>query len=171
MERSAVKTKNDFNTHHHGRMKKIVDHQKLGLIYKKGFGAWTYHIVIPDTKDIEGTWGSMKVSGSIDDYELKEMNLAPRTDADKMISINSEIRNAIGKTGGDLVTITLFLHTKERSDTKEDVLKCFEDAGVLKAFKASSKKGQDEIIDDITSEKTETKQIEKINHYINKLLQ
>lgn len=151
-------------------MKKIVDHQKLELIYKKGFGAWTYHIVIPDTKDIEGTWGSMKVSGSIDDYELKEMNLAPRTDADKMISINGEIRKAIGKTGGDTVTVTLFLHTKERIDNKEDVLKCFEDADVLKMFKALSKKEQDDIIDDITSEKTEAKQIDKINDSINQFL-
>lgn len=150
-------------------MKKIVDHQKLELIYKKGFGAWTYHIVIPNTKDIEGTWGSMKVSGTIDDYELKEMNLAPRTNADKMISINGEIRKAIEKTGGDIVTVTLFLHTKDRIDQKEDVLQCFEDADVLKAFKALSKKEQDKIIEEIISEKSEAKQIEKINHHINHL--
>lgn len=151
-------------------MKRIVDHQHLELIYKKGFGAWTYHIVIPDTKDIEGTWGSMKVSGMIDDYELKEMNLAPRKDADKMISINGEIRKAIGKTGGDLVTVTLFLHTKDRINTKADVLKCFEDADVLKAFTSLCKKEQDDIIDKITSEKTDAKQIDKINDIINQFL-
>ena len=111
-------------------MKELVKNKKLKLHYVPDNGAWTYHIVIPDTKDIEGTWGSMKVSGTIDDYELKEMNLAPRTNADKMISINGEIRKAIEKTGGDIVTVTLFLHTKDRIDTKVDVLKYFEDAAV-----------------------------------------
>lgn len=98
------------------------------------------------------------------------MNLAPRTNADKMISINGEIRKAIGKSGGDTVTVTLYLHTKERIDNKSDILKCFEDAAVLKSFKALSKEEQQEIIDDITSQKSEAKQIEQINHYINQLL-
>ncbi|WP_133673527.1 DUF1905 domain-containing protein, partial [Maribacter caenipelagi] len=74
-------------------MKKIIDNQELELIYKSGNGAWTYHLVIPNTADIDGAWGSLKVSGLIDDYELKEMNLAPRKEEDKMISINQKIRN------------------------------------------------------------------------------
>lgn len=151
-------------------MKKIVDNQKLELIYKSGNGAWTYHLVIPDTADLDGTWGSLKVSGLIDDYELKEMNLAPRKGEDKMISINKEIRKAIGKTGGDSVTVTLYLHTNEKINKKSEILKCFEDAGVLDLFKSLRKDDQEEIIDDITSKKTEAKQIERINHHINQLL-
>jgi hypothetical protein len=151
-------------------MKKISDNQKLELKYEKGNGAWTYHIVIPDTAEIEGTWGSLKVSGLIDDYELKEMNLAPRKDEDKMISINKKIRNAIGKSGGDTVTVTLYLHTHDRIDGKAEILKCFEDAGVLKYFKSLNDNKREEIINDITSKQTETKQIEQINHQINQLL-
>lgn len=151
-------------------MKKIVDNQKLQLIYKKGYGAWTYHIEIPNTAAIEGTWGSLKVSGLIDEHELKEMNLAPRKEDDKMISINEEIRNAIGKTGGDHVMVTLYLHTHERINTNSEILKCFKDADVLKLFKALSEDEKEEILHEITSKKTEAKQIEQINYYVNQLL-
>lgn len=151
-------------------MKKLVDREKLELIYEKGKGAWTYHIVIPETADIEGKWGSLKVSGLIDDYELKEMNLAPRKDEDKMISINKDIRDAIGKSGGDEVTVTLFLHTQDRIDGKSDILQCFNDAGVLDKFKDLSREEKDEIIGNITAIGTEAKQIEQINLYINRLL-
>ena len=91
-------------------MIKIVDNQKLELQYKRGFGAWTYHLRIPHTADIVGKWGSLKVSGTIDDYEIKNLNLAPRKNEDKIISINKQIRDAIGKSGGDIVTVTLYLH-------------------------------------------------------------
>jgi len=91
-------------------MLKLVDNQELRLEYKKGFGAWTYHIQIPGTAEIEGRWGYLKVSGTIDNYEIKSINLAPRKNEDKIISINKKIRDAIGKSGGDLVTVTLYLH-------------------------------------------------------------
>lgn len=151
-------------------MKELIKNEKLELKYVPNKGAWTYHLVIPNTADIEGTWGTMKVSGLIDDYELKEMNLAPLKDDDKRISINEEIRKSIGKSGGDTVTVTLFLHTNDRITNKAEVLKCFEDADVLKAFKALGKTEQEDITADITSQKTEAKQIEQINHHINKLL-
>jgi hypothetical protein len=151
-------------------MKELVRNKKLVLQYVPGKGAWTYHLVIPDTADIEGTWGSLKVSGMIDDFELKEMNLAPRKEEDKMISINGEIRKAIGKTEGDTVTVSLYLHTNDRINKNSEIIKCFEDANVLEAFKSLTKNEQEEIIDDITSKKTEIKQIEQINHHINRLL-
>jgi len=91
-------------------MKEIISNQQLELKYKFGFGAWTYHIVIPGTSQLEGKWGLLKVSGTIDGYEVRNINLAPRKNEDRMISINKKIRDSIGKTGGDLVTVTLFLH-------------------------------------------------------------
>jgi len=90
-------------------LRKIIDNQELELKYKKGNGAWTYHLVIPGTADIKGKWGALKVSGMIDNYKLKEINLAPRKGEDKMISINSDIRRSIGKGAGDKVKITLYL--------------------------------------------------------------
>ena len=100
-------------------MKKILDHQQLILKYQPGFGSWTYHIVVPETADIKGTWGSLKVIGKIDDYIINEHNLAPRKNEDKIISINKEIRKQINKSGGDLVVVTLYL--LEWFDTPEEV--------------------------------------------------
>lgn len=93
----------------HG-MTLLIENQTLKLEYKKGFGAWTYHLRIPGTAAIEGRWGFLKVSGTIDGYEIKSMNLAPRKNEDKILSINKQIRDAIGKSGGDPVLVTLFLH-------------------------------------------------------------
>ena len=91
-------------------MIKIIENFELQLQYKKGFGAWTYHLRIPGTASIRGKWGFLKVSGTIDHYEIKNINLAPRKNEDSIISINKKIRDAIGKSGGDMVTVTLYLH-------------------------------------------------------------
>lgn len=90
-------------------MKRIIHKQTLKLQYREGFGAWTYHLVIPGTSSIKGTWGRMKVIGKIDDVLIKGIHLAPRKNKDKIISINQHIRNALKKTSGDEVVVTLFL--------------------------------------------------------------
>ena len=89
---------------------RIADELQLKLQYKRGFGAWTYHLRIPDTMDIEGKWGSMKVIGWIDNYHIDGLNLAPRKNEDKILSINKEIRDVIKKGAGDTVTVTLDLY-------------------------------------------------------------
>lgn len=91
-------------------MELILENVQLELIYKPNFGAWTYHLRIPNTKDLDSRWGFLKVSGTIDGYEIKNINLAPRKNEDKIISINKKIRDTIGKTGGDKVIVSLYLH-------------------------------------------------------------
>lgn len=88
----------------------IAHELALTLQHQPGFGAWTFHLRIPGTADLDGRWGFMKVSGTIDDYPVENINLAPRKGEDKIISINREIRDAIGKSGGDTVVVTLHLH-------------------------------------------------------------
>ena len=92
------------------RAKRILTNRVLTLEYIPGFGAWTYHLRIPGTAELSNKWGFLKVSGTIDGYEIKNINLAPRKGEDKLISINKSIRDAIGKTGGDQVKVTLNLH-------------------------------------------------------------
>lgn len=67
-------------------MKYIVKDQEVVLQHWPGKGAWTYHLVIPNSRDLLGTWGHIKVSGTIDDYAVQERNLAPRKNEDKMLS-------------------------------------------------------------------------------------
>lgn len=89
---------------------KLIENQVLTLQHVPGLGAWTYHLRIPGTMDLDSRWGFLKVSGTIDGHEIRNINLAPRKGEDKLISINKAIRDAIGKSGGDQVLVTLYLH-------------------------------------------------------------
>lgn len=92
-------------------MEYLVKDEQLELRYEPGRGAWTYHIQIPNTKQIIGKWGSLKVSGTIDNYKIDRINLFTITGQDKLISVNEKIRKEINKSGGDRVTVILYLLT------------------------------------------------------------
>jgi hypothetical protein len=97
------------------------------------------------------------------------MNLAPRGEQDKIISVNQEIRDSIGKSGGDTVLVTLYLHKNIQTFDKSEILKSFEYSDVLKEFNSLNKSSQKQIIKNIQSQKSEDKQIEKIIFFISKL--
>jgi hypothetical protein len=147
----------------------IVENEKLTLEYIPGNGAWTYQLIIPNTKDIKGKWGDIKVTGTIDDYKIKNKNLAPVKDSDKKMSINSEIRNAINKDGGDSVIVTLYLENQTKINDSSEILECFKDAHVLKLFERLDKIEQTEILNDIWTVATEDQKAEKIIKTIEKL--
>lgn len=145
----------------------LIKDQLLKINYKKGNGAWTYHLVIPNTAHLQGKWGSLKASGQIDDYVIEEINLAPRKNKDKLISINKDIRDALQKTGGDEVKVTLHLHDYANSLlTPSEIIRCFKDAGVLKAYDALSAKEQQVIRERIQSKPTGDQQVKEINQVI-----
>ena len=150
-------------------MEYLVKDEKLELKHEPGKGAWTYHIQIPNTKHIAGKWGSLKVSGTIDNYQIDSINLFTITGQDKLISINDKIRKTINKSGGDTVTVTLCLLTSKEQISKKEVLDTFKDSDVLKAFKKLTEDEQNEIMDKITSTKSEDKQVKVILRYIDQL--
>jgi len=150
-------------------MEYLVKNKKLELKHEPGKGAWTYHIQIPDTKHITGKWGSLKVSGTIDNYKIESINLFTITGQDKLISINEKIRKAINKSGGDTVSVTLYLLSTKQQITEKQVLETFQESGVLKPFKKLSSAARTEIIRKITSLKSEDKQIKMILEIIERL--
>ncbi len=147
----------------------LAKDKKLELKYESGKGAWTYHIQIPNTTHIFGKWGSLKVSGTIDDYKIESINLFTITGQDKLISINDKIRKAINKSGGDMVTVTLYLLNSKKEITEKEILETFEDSGVLNVFKKLSQTERTEIIGKITSIKSEDKQVKTILKFIEQL--
>jgi hypothetical protein len=100
-------------------MKYLVKEQELELMHVPNYGAWTYHIEIPDTKHIVGRWGYLKASGTIDGYSIENKNLFTVTGKNKLISINEKVRKAINKTGGDNVIVTLYLTATPSDDFAE----------------------------------------------------
>jgi len=111
----------------------LVKEEKLELKYLRGKGAWTYHLQIPNTKHIVGKWGTIKVSGFIDGYEIESRNLLSIKGQDKFLSINERIRRSIKKDAGDFVLATLYLITSQTKITEKDILETFKDADVLSA--------------------------------------
>lgn len=148
-------------------MEFLIKNQQLELKYEKGKGAWTYHIQIPNTKDIVGKWGSLKVSGTIDEYKIESINLFSRKGEDKLISINKKIRNEIKKDKGDFVNVSLHLLNPINKITEKEILQTFEESAVLLNFQNLSEEEKDKIIKDIISENSEEKQIKIILKYIN----
>ena len=116
-----------------------------------------------------GKWGSIQVSGTIDGYKIESINLAKLGDEDKLISINAKIRNAINKSGGDLVTVSLYLLTPQKHITEQQVLETFKDAGVIETYQKHTKEEQKEMIGKIMSLKSEEKQVKMILRYIDQL--
>ena len=152
-------------------MNYIVENEKLAIEYIPGNGAWTYQLIIPNTKNIKGKWGDLKVSGKIDDYEIKNKNLGPLKNSDKKLSLNAEIRNFIGKGGGDFVNVTLYLVDQNIAQIHENemIFECFKDAEVLDIFKTLNIEEQNEITQNINSAATENLKVEKILKFIAKL--
>ena len=147
----------------------IIKDEKLELKYQSGKGAWTYHLRIPNSKNIEGKWGDIIVSGFIDNFKIERRNLAPIKGEDKMLSINAEIRKAINKKGGDIVTVTLYLLSNKEQITEKQILETFKESNVLKAFKKLNEEEKNEILDSIIQQKNEEKQIKIIIKHIDKL--
>ncbi|WP_304067237.1 DUF1905 domain-containing protein [Pedobacter glucosidilyticus] len=147
----------------------LVKDEELTIQYAAGMGAWTYHLLIPHTAHLKGRWGSLKVSGSIDGFQISCKNLSPRKKSDKLLAINEEIRKAIGKNAGDKVKVSLYLETIKKIEDYKQILLSFEDAQLIEKFKLLDSKKQEMIFHDILSQPDEDKQVEKIIFYIQKL--
>jgi hypothetical protein len=150
-------------------MQHIIKDIPLKLIHQPGKGAWTYHLRIPNSKNIAGKWGDIKVSGTIDNFTIENRNLAPIKGEDKMLSINSEIRKAINKKGGEVVMVTLYLDTKAETITKGDIIETFNQSNVLVTFQKLDIKEQDSILNSILSVSNEDRQVRLIVKQIEKL--
>ena len=148
-------------------MQQLICQQELEIHCLPGKVARTFFLIIPETRDLKGKWGELKVTGSIDGYPIGVMNLAPIKGQDKVLSVNVAIRKAIQKTAGDRVMV--ILHMIDYVDTiqKQHILDSFHDSAVLTKFEALSTEKQQEIIREVLDASSEERQIQLIVKYIN----
>lgn len=86
-----------------------------------------------------------------------------------MISVNGTIRKAINKGGGDEVAVTMYMNSDNKLSPKDQTLECFNDAGMLKRFKALPNDEQKKIITTILSQPNESRQEQKIMDVVKRL--
>lgn len=93
-----------------------------------GKGGWTYVRLPGVSSDYRGKFGTVKVSGTIDDYELINYGLMPIRDGGLFLPIKAEIRKKIGKKEGDKVCVLLYADAEDiPMAMPEDLLVCLQD--------------------------------------------
>lgn len=132
-----------------------------------GKGGWTY-ISLPEIpKDKEAAFGTVKVKGTIDSYELSDVNLMSFSGV-LIMAVRAEIRKAIGKEEGDYVHVKLYKDTGI-FQIPDDFMQRLADDGVLDIFKSYKKWEQRMCIKWIFSAKREETVKERITKTIFKL--
>jgi hypothetical protein len=82
---------------------------KKYLLHKyPGKGGWIYALIADVAKNKRGKYGSIRVKGFIDDFEIKQYTLMPWKDKGMFLPVKAEIRKKIGKTEGEYVHIKLY---------------------------------------------------------------
>jgi hypothetical protein len=134
-----------------------------------GKGGWTY-AALPSVKpDKRNYFGWIRVSGYIDDYELKEHHLMPMGNGKLFLSVNATVRKKIKKQEGDVVRVKLYVD-ESGIEVPAELIECLADEPkALKLFRQLDEKQQKHWIDYIEESKSDKGRIERIAATVNRL--
>lgn len=136
----------------------------------QGKGGWTYATIPEIQPNKKSYFNWVKVSGSIDGYELRNFSLLPMGNGRLFMAVKAEIRKKIGKEAGDWVHIVLYPEHPP-VDPEKDLLLCLEDEpAAQRTFLSFSPGEQKAYIDWIDAARTEEGKIARMAETINRLL-
>lgn len=135
----------------------------------QGKGGWSYLVLegIPASKKRKG--GMIRVSGTIDTFEVVKYNLMPMKSGHMFFPVKAEIRKAINKKEGDHVHV-IFYEDNIPLSVPQEFLDCLhEDVVATRTFKNLSDSEQRLYVDWIYGAKKEETKITRMAAAINKL--
>ena len=102
----------------------LVD-QLLTIEKYPGKGGWSYVMIDGIPPDKKSKFGSVRVKGTIDNYEISQYNLMPAGNGRLFLPIKTEIRKKIRKEAGHTIHIILYSDATPVELT-EELKDCFE---------------------------------------------
>jgi hypothetical protein len=107
-----------------------------------GKGGWTFARVPIAILPSARSFGMIRVSGKIDDFEFERKHLMPMGDGFLFLPISKEIRKAIGKEAGDQVSLRLFRDEIPKGIPEELIACLQDDPGKYELFQRLSEADQ-----------------------------
>ena len=112
-----------------------------------------------------------RVRGKLDSYPISGFALMPMGEGKFIMPLKLEIRKAIHKESGAMVTITLEVHKDYKVEVPEDLQECFEfDPEALAQFNTLPRSHRDYFIKWIESAKTNETRNKRIINTVNAML-
>ena len=118
-----------------------------------------------------GNKKSFRVRGKLDSYPISGFALMPMGEGKFIMPIKLEIRKAIRKEAGAMVSVSLEEHVDYRVEVPEDLQECFEfDPEALAQFNTLPRSHRDYFINWINSAKTSETRNKRIINTVNAML-
>ena len=120
---------------------------------------------------LPGNKKSFRVKGKVDNYPISGFALMPMGEGKFIMPLKLEIRKAIHKESGAMVSITLEVHKDYKVEVPEDLQECFEfDPEALAQFNSLPRSHRDYFINWINSAKTSETRNKRIINTVNAML-
>jgi bifunctional DNA-binding transcriptional regulator/antitoxin component of YhaV-PrlF toxin-antitoxin module len=147
-----------------------IVNQQSQLKKYSGKGGWTF-AVIPDLPiDKHAYFGWVKVSGSIDGYEIKKSHLMSMNGM-MFLPVKAEIRKKIGKKEGDWVQLILYSEQIPPVEYNDFMICLKDDPTAYQNYLKKPESEQKAFTDYIYSAKEDKIKVERIAEILNKLSQ
>ena len=121
---------------------------------------------------LPGNKKSFRVKGKVDNYPISGFALMPMGEGKFIMPLKLEIRKAIHKESGAMVSITLEVHKDYKVDVPEDLQDCFdfEQPEAFEFFNSLPRSHRDYFINWINSAKTNETRNKRIINTVNAML-
>lgn len=143
--------------------KQIPYVNKIYILEKfQGKGGWTFVRIPEITPNKSSSFGWVRVTGTIDGYEIRNYNLQSMENGVLFLPIKSEIRKKLNKEEGDSVRVILYEDVNPIVIPNELILCLKEVEDVYKVFAMYSERKKIAIVNYIYSAKTDQAKVNRI---------